>query len=1007
MTRWCIGIFLGLTALAAAAEEIGIRGWIEDEGGRPLAGATVELRRIPSLWQTARAQLEGHAPPSPAAEVRSGSDGGFRILAPEAGPWRVVVRHEKRLAIARDLKPLIGPTELAAVELSPLAERRVTVKDAAGRPVAGARVAASGLLPESSRAPRHGWRPEVRLGVTDEHGVLMLPTSAEESLTVRTLSGQAYEYTSAFTGGDVAVRLDDRLIPARVVGAAGKPAPQLVALLSEHLALGLTGPEGEIRVPDREWLTGLIFADSAGRAGAVESGRRTGEELLVLTLPPSRRISGRVVDAVSREPIAGAWVWFAGDYQRSGAGGTYSLRLPSAGPTSFAAAASGYLLRRVEVAAGTGAGARSVALVPARALVGRVISGDGEAVSGAEVVARPDRMSAVIRRQLRDLVSVAWVTEPIEVRSRRDGRFRIEGLTPEVGYELRVSRRGFAPRRLVAPTPAAGEPPPEVEIMLGAGATVSGRVLDAERPVAGAEVTLFVPHGQRTPTRDRFGRFEPEGTTTGVDGGFALPDLAAGVYSLRIVAPGLVPRVVPGVEIAKASAAVDLGTLGLDRGMRVLGRVTDARGQGLAGAEATARYSPRLPGPDVEPLAGLSGTDGGFELCGVAPDQPFDVSARLKGYRFARLRAVIFTPVEPLALVLERGVNLGGRVVTGGGEGAAGARVTLYRQTLSWSSSSSLIADAGGRFVFKNQVPGRVTVKVRSELGIVDSLELEIAEVEPPELRFVLEPSPAITPVRGRLTDALGVAVIDAWVHLEPLPIVEHRGKPSRWPPTGPRSGVTDADGRFVLGVEAGDYRLTAEHPDFEALTETVTVEIGAGRELELVFDTRRDHASLSVSGRVTGPDGAGVEGAEVRLMGGKRGSWPGVTSVDGVFALQAEVPGSYTLRVEHPDFVARQTPAFETPATDLRILLERAVSAVVYVEDARGPVTRQIRIQLTDSSGGSVQNLTSQPDAGGRVVLPSLSPGKWFATFDVGQRIQTDIYEIVVPGDPVVVVLP
>ncbi len=1007
--RWWIGVLFCLAAATVSATGIEIDGLITDAGGRPLAGAVVELRPVPGFWEVASAQLEGRlndGPPA-VARARSGRDGVFRIEAPEAGPWRVAARHPKYLAMSCEMKPLLGPVQLPAVALPRPIERRITTLDADGRPVAGVRVALNGRMPEASWQARFCWQPETRIGTSDEDGRLTLVGAAEEFSKIAAVSRDAFAYDTARSGtGDLSARLTTPLVAARLLDAEGRPAPGLAALATRYLALGKTGPKGEIRVPYRagDGVSSLIFAGESGLAGWVESKEGLGDEPLVLRLPPAREVDGRVVDGASREPIAGAWVWFGDRFEPTGPRGSFRLWLPAAGEPRLEAAAAGYLKQGLAVPAESEFGELTIALAPSMALAGKVLDGGGEALAGVRVVALPDRASPIHRRrQMLDWTAAVMAVRESEAWSGAGGRFRIEGLEPGIDHQLRASRRGFAPGRVVVPARVPGESPPPVEIVLESGIAAFGVVLDdGERPVIGADVALFVPrdpafrHGAAY-----FGELEPDRTTAGGAGRFELSDLGPGGYLMQVSAPGFVTLNVPGVEIAVQGQAVDLGTVQLERGVPLLGRVTDADGRGLEGVQVSADASPPSGGAERIPRTATSGPDGEFTIEGVSLTGQLDVSAWLEGYRHVILAPVVLDPEEPLIIVLEPSMTLRGRVVDARGKGAAGARVQLQRaSSRGGTSTTNLAAGGDGHFVFENQAPGKATVVASSLEGIADPVELEIpAAGEPPELRLVLRPAAV---VRGRVTDPAGVAVLEVRVLLEPL----RPGVVDQWTESS-RSAPTGAGGRFVIAaVEVGDYRLSAEHPDFEPLVETLAVEAGAGLELELVFDTRRDREGLTVSGRVIDPEGAGVDGAAVGLVGDRRRSRPVevTSSGGGRFELQAEEPGTYALLVQHPDFASKSTAAFE---------LGGAVVSGLEVQLAAGGSLNGRVLGLDLAQLSRLQVVASSPglgSRGGRVShegsyrISNLAAGDWTVTARLGYlgRAVTEQVRLGGPGDAV-----
>src|SRR5262245_20567892 len=84
-------LLLSLLPAAAAAAPISVSGQVSGPGGSPVAGARVLLIPIPTLAETARLELEGKSDPEPVATASTGTDGSFRVQAPDAGMWKVAV----------------------------------------------------------------------------------------------------------------------------------------------------------------------------------------------------------------------------------------------------------------------------------------------------------------------------------------------------------------------------------------------------------------------------------------------------------------------------------------------------------------------------------------------------------------------------------------------------------------------------------------------------------------------------------------------------------------------------------------------------------------------------------------------------------------------------------------------------------------------------------------------------------------------------------------------------
>ncbi len=1008
----CLALLLGLAASAARAEGIEIDGQITGAGGRPLAGAVVELRPLPGPWETATAQLEGQPRQPPAARVRTNTGGGFRLEVPAAGLWRVIARHPKHLAMRCDLAPLVEPEQLPAVALPRREQRTVTTLDIEGRPVAGVRVAVDGWLPETNYAARLHWRPQTRHGTSDEDGRLTLPGAAKEIARVAALSGEAFAYETPEGGsGDLEVRLTSLLLAARLVDAEGRPVPGLAALVTPDLALGWTGPEGELRVPysPRGGVSSLILAGELGLAGTAGSKERPGEKPLVLRLPPVRELHGRVLDAASREPLAGAWVGSTGDFrqtvfQQTGPRGSFRLLMPAARRPRVEAVAAGYLKQSLAVPAEDEPDELTIALAPSLAITGRVTGRDGSGLAGVELVALPDRASPKHRRrQMLDTPWPAGQPRQAQAGSLDGGRFRLTGLKPGIDHQLRASHRGYAPRRLVVPATASGAPPPAIEIVLTPGIAAFGVVLDdAEQPVAGAGVGLFIPPSQVSRLRS-FGELSPDRVVTGTGGRFDFSDLAPGSYLLRVDAPGLVPLSLPGVEIPAQDAAsdggtIDLGRVLLERGVALAGRVTDDGGRGIEGARVSVsslRHSQEL---EPAPRTAISGTDGAFAVEGVSPSASINVSAWAEGYQHLTLTTVTIDRQEPLVIVLEPSVTVRGRVLDARGEGAGHARVQLHRVSAGGGTgTTSLGADGDGYFVFEAVAPGKATLFATSPDGVADPLEIEILAREQPELRIVLRPAAA---VRGTLADPDGVPVIEARIRLAPLRpgVVDYRTRESS------QSVATGAGGRFAFaGVKAGDYRVSAEHPDFEPMRQLVSVEAGV-RELELAFETRRDREALTASGRVIDPRGDAVDGATVTLVGNRPSPAAEATSSGGGFELQAEEPGTYAVLVEHPDFAQQRTAPFElgdAPIRGLEVRLEGGGSVSGRILGLDLPRLSQLEVSAVS---GRLGRRAGQVRQDGSYRVPNLAAGDWHLRARVGNlgRMVRQQVRLGGPGDAV-----
>ncbi len=225
---------------------------------------------------------------------------------------------------------------------------------------------------------------------------------------------------------------------------------------------------------------------------------------LELALEPAYPVAGRVLDARTGAPVAGAevalWTFAERDTVVSDANGSFlHPRFPARAPAQqIAARAPGYgvAVRYLRIDAdgawkipgrtadeqslrGTGTPWVELVLVPERVVRGRVRDEHGRPLAGARVAAEGffHAQAAVATRDSR------------EARSGADGSFALAGLRSDIGHSLLVEAQGRAAARRELEAGAA-----EIdagELVLARETVLSGVVIDpAGRPVAGIEVVL-------------------------------------------------------------------------------------------------------------------------------------------------------------------------------------------------------------------------------------------------------------------------------------------------------------------------------------------------------------------------------------------------------------------------------------------------------------------------------------------------------------------------------------
>ncbi|MBI1853949.1 MAG: sigma-70 family RNA polymerase sigma factor, partial [Planctomycetes bacterium] len=280
-------------------------------------------------------------------------------------------------------------------------------------------------------------------------------------------------------------------------------------------------------------------------------------------------------------------------------------------------------------------------------LTGTVRDGDDRPVAGARVRWRRILLLCRIERV---------------AQSDANGTFRLEGLPASEpaaalgdAWAIDVDADGFAPLHVESNPSRLHEPPVEhLDLVLGAGATLSGRVLDDQsgEAIVGAEVSLYSVEGNpMAVSRDTglvvvepsFGR-KLASVVSGPDGAYRIDhvpargfhdpscflqdDAGSLIAYVRVEAPGVSNRVFP-VRVSDEGATVTQD-LRCARAATIVGRVVDERGRPVRGATMSARdhFSDHLGVWGSNPGT-TTAEDGRYTLERVAASDHVSVHARL------------------------------------------------------------------------------------------------------------------------------------------------------------------------------------------------------------------------------------------------------------------------------------------------------------------------------------------------------------------------------------------
>ncbi len=869
-----------------------VRARVLDHGGRPVPGVWVWAEAAdPRLWhqqsvwrphfRAGRTDREGwiSLPRAAGEQLRIRVlDGGAMSATTAKGEGVVRIRvGEGTVRRVLEITPESDPSALILVRAGPLDWPAGLLRD--GHPLSLA-------------------------GPADVSWPLQLMTAGGSRQSVEVPASADHERPWAVTPPPT-VRFTGRVLDA----STGRPlAGSLVWPGADPGAFVHTDDDGRYRLTapagDRFWLQ----AEAAGyraRAEWITPEQAASATTPTLGLTPAVEMRGRVLDAADRALPGARLAAFprrreatdhasfsldpADGRTRSGAGGAFRLAgLEPGRAYELRVSRPGYAAVRLQVTAPLVADPLPetiqtrpapllvVRLTRGRAAHGRVVDFDERPVADAEVILT----AAGDRRPVPDSVD-----EASEHRGSSDeeGRFTISRL-PGEEVEIAVFKEGFAPLvvRGVEIPPATASENGAVDlgtVVLGAAVTLSGRVVDSEGEGL-SEVPIFVvppnfdPDAVVDPFTEVLARSEPSAHTDG-GGFFSLGNLAPG-DRMHLFAGGI-EHVGAWVQHLQVPVTEPLRIV-LEPGLGFTGRVVDAAGRAIPGAELQLTWTEHLTGLDVPAhhageMTRRSDDEGRFAFSGLRPG-PATLDAWAAGFQESEPLALELPSAEgspdreELMIVLERGATVAGEVKTAAGRSLDGVQVSAGRP--------GTFSDAEGRYRLDGVAAGTVLVEAyHPHYGRVQKeLEVEMDE-HYLELTF-----PDGREIRGLMVDGSGRPLAGASLELS----------------SGERrAGLlyrahSDIEGRFRLtSVAEGEYQIRARLAG-SVLKEPRTLRV-AGEDLDDVRVILE--RGTVVAGSVLGLDFDQL--ARVRVSAGDE--------QDGILRGQVDYTGTYEIRDVPPGY--------------------------------------------------------------------------------------------------------
>lgn len=885
--------------------EIRVSGRVAMPAGAPagaLAAARVELVPVIAGYETARRWLAGGPASTPLAAVHPEADGAFLVRAPRPGCYRLVVHADGYLALSYPLWPLVEDRELPLARLQVAARSTIEAVGADGKPLPGVLIEVRRLT-GAAAGPR--WDVADRSGRTDARGRLAMARGLDERIWAMSIdprfSGQTFELR-----GVTARMLLVRQRPVVVVAtdSAGRALPGTL-LRSGELPVAIADDSGRLEVAlDERGPTAFQAASTlespAGdlRVEVTAARPRSGSPARV-ALAPLPAVTGQLIDAATRRPIAGGLVWSAVadptepnpltaipiTASPAAPDGRFRLPVPAGSAIRWNATAPGYLPATMRVPpppvaartsdpspAGLPISSFRVELTPAATLSGQVVDRSGTPVAGAE--------ATVVEAAARPLALGIFDAD-------REGRFHLTPLVAGHAYYIAARAPGFAPAlRLVHAPAAAGPSPPQapasparsslasapLRIVLDRGVSVTGRVVAADgRPLRGALVSLNTAAGDPLAWISSWsGNDTPPAVRSGPAGRFELDHLEAGRYRLRATAPGFAPLSGFAVEATGDPARIDLGILTLQAASVIEALVVDPRGVPVPGATAVLSPLSSQSHADLEdalPSSAATADDGRVRFSGLAPGSRHDLTVDHPDYRQATLPAITAPTANPVRVELQEGHRLTGRVLDGDGQPIAGAAVGVFDTSLSsaaslaWTSTPGRKSDSRGEFSLSGLAAGTVQVQATAPGYKASRIAAQIPEHEPPwPLEIVLAQAGWLS---GHVRDGAGEPLALAMVSVlrqGASPIQDAAWFLHRQP------AMTDGAGEYRIDeLDPGIYTVRVSPMGRAGSARPVPpVEIRSGaNDLDLVVEMAK---TWEVSGEVTDPAGNPVGGLVVQM---------------------------------------------------------------------------------------------------------------------------------------------
>lgn len=627
----------------------------------------------------------------------------------------------------------------------------------------------------------------------------------------------------------------------------------------------------------------------------------------------------------------------------------------------------------IELRAGETMDLGAIVVRATRGIAGRVGDRTGKPIAGAEVRAIYQAPGGQVRSRT--------------AKARPDGRWRISGIGEGRILNLSAWARGYA--RATREDVAAGDE--ALDFTLDRTGSILGRAQFAE----GGFPPAFTVRAEREAEPEgesgrrgfwfRLATGSTERSFTDPGGYFRLEDIEPGSHTVVVEAEGRVPARKSGVVVT-ADADTDVGTVILEAGRRLEGRVLDGRDDSPIAGAAVEAFRPEgraftfgargTGGPSAS-----SGPDGTFVLEGLEAGA-YAVVVSHGEFAASEARVEIPTEGQPPELVvrLGRGGRLEGTVRDAARQPVAGERIALMQGPFGVAGSRFTETGADGRYAFERLAPGSYTVYRIGKgpaLALAGGMSSKTATVREGETTVVDFGEESSVRLRGRVLRGS-----------KPVPqamILFSRS--DLFTPDSVAATNSDENGAYSVGLDSGgSYDVLVRPRDATggvsggAVPVRVTVPEAPEAQVDILLPAQ------GISGRVLDETGNPFAGAFVTAV--REGASPSdpagrafaATDAAGTYAIEGVAPGTYRLTATAPGYrVAEAYPVVvrEGPTPPANFTLEpgRTLRGKVVDPQGRAVANAFVFAAPTGSAGAAAPAATTDINGTFSIAAPSDGP--------------------------------